>query len=128
MNIIYENFNLMGLIDLIGLLKEFHWCFSVIPNFVVNINHKLLNNLFINNFFDLFYIFDFNNNSFILIIDSLGVTIVIGIIILAARGFTEGLKDAANIAIILAAGAIMAAAGNGRADSEDRRKKRRRRT
>jgi hypothetical protein len=123
MNFIYENLNLMGLIDLIGLLKEFHWCSTVIPNFLVNINHTLLNNLFINNLFDLFYIFDFNNNSFILIIDSLVVTIVIGIIILAARGFGRGLKDAANIAIILAAGATMAASGSGRVDSEDKRKK-----
>jgi len=104
-----------------GLLKVFSWvgwCVSVINKIMINYY-----NLFFDNLFDII------NNS--LIIDILGVTIIaiiviiaiIAIIILSGKAFTEGLKAAARIGTLIAAGATIAAAGNGKDDREDRKKK-----
>lgn len=66
-------------------------------------------------------------DSLTLILKILGFTIILlilGTILLkGGKGFIEGLKAAANIATIIAAGAGAAAAGNSRDDREDRKKK-----
>jgi len=66
-------------------------------------------------------------DSLTLILNILGFTIILitlGTIVLkGAKGFIEGVKAAANVATIIAAGAGEAAAGNSRDDREDRKKK-----
>ena len=65
-------------------------------------------------------------DSLTLILNILGFTIIfitlVIIVFKGGRGFIEGIKTAANVATILAAGAGIAAAGNGRNDREDRKK------
>jgi hypothetical protein len=89
-----------------------------VSEFMVNMSQNLLKNLFINNLVDLVDLF--NINTFFLTIDMLGLTLIIGTIILATRGITEGLKAAANLATIIA---LVAATGNSRAEREDCKQK-----
>jgi hypothetical protein len=67
-----------------------------------------------------------NLDSLTLILKILGFTIIlITLVIIALKGgraFFEGLKTAANIATLIAAGAEAASAGNSRDDREDRKK------
>jgi len=98
----------------LGFLDDFSCCVSVINKIMINYY-----NLFIDNLFDIIN----NNNSLIIYI--LGVTIIaiIGFTFLSSKAFTEGLKAATRIGTLLAAGATMAAPGNGQDDRDDRKKK-----
>jgi len=117
-----------GIIMVTGHLAEFNryvsniWVIESMDNH--NHNHNLLNNIYLDN------LFNFNKYSLILDNSLIGyiflITIIIwvGILIILSQPFQEGLKTALKIGGVLAAGATMASADNGRDRDEEERKRR----
>ena len=109
--------------DLRGFLEEFNWVVSVIQKIMINYYNLL---------FDFVLACFINNNHELIIYIYIFTTIAIAIAIivitlLSGKAFMEGIKTAAQIGTLIAAGASAASAQTAQRDREDRKKKKEKR-